>query len=323
VFASKAFAGSKRSQDFLQLIVEHALAGRVDNLRERMIGAELFGRSIDYDTANDGVVRVKASEVRRKMAQYYRDLPQPPVLRIELRPGSYAPIFHWASAAKTEAIPAEPEQAEPREKQRCLPAAWETLHRRRLMAGALAGLALFAVTTYFVFKLWPQGNSGFQSIAVLPIENLSGDPRQDYFADSLTDELIADLGQVSALRVISRTSAMTYKGTKKTLPEIARELGVNAVVEGSVLGRGNQVRITAQLIDAKTDDRLWSCSYVRDLDDVLTLQAEVARGIADQIRIEVTPEERARLAGSRTVDPDAQELYLQGMQKPTRDIHDR
>jgi TolB-like protein/Tfp pilus assembly protein PilF len=148
----------------------------------------------------------------------------------------------------------------------------------------------------------------------LPLQNLSGDPGQDYFADSMTEELITDLGQLSATRVISRTSTMTYKGTTKTLPQIARELGVDTVVEGSVLHQGNQVRITAQLIDARTDHHLWARSYVRDLNDVLTLQAEVARTIADQIRIAVTPEERARLARSRTVDPEAEELYLQGMQ---------
>ena len=130
----------------------------------------------------------------------------------------------------------------------------------------------------------------------------------------MTEELIADLGQVSALRVISRTSTMTYKGTTKTLPQIARELGVDTVVEGSVLRQGNQVRITAQLIDARTDHHIWARSYVRDLNDVLTLQGEVARTIADQIRIAVTPEEGARLARPRTVDPEAQELYLQGKQ---------
>ena len=97
VFASKAFAGSKRAQDFLQLIVEHALAGRLDSLRERMIGAEMFGRSIDYDTANDAVVRVKATEVRRKLAQYYQESAKPPLVRIELPSGSYVPKFHWES----------------------------------------------------------------------------------------------------------------------------------------------------------------------------------------------------------------------------------
>jgi tetratricopeptide (TPR) repeat protein len=130
----------------------------------------------------------------------------------------------------------------------------------------------------------------------------------------MTEELIADLGQVSASRVISRTSTMTYKGTPKTLPQIAGELGVDTVVEGSVLRQGNQVRITAQLIDARTDHHLWAGSYVRNLNDVLTLQGEVAQTIADQIRIAVTPEEQARLARPRTVDPEAQELYFQGTQ---------
>jgi TolB-like protein/thioredoxin-like negative regulator of GroEL len=321
VFASKAFAGSKRAQDFLQLIVEHALAGRLDSLRERMIGAEMFGRSIDYDTANDAVVRVKATEVRRKLAQYYQESTKPPLLRIELPSGSYVPKFHWESRA--ESLP-DPEAGlhignDPAVATEPAPVATpsDTSRRRWVVAGTLAGLALLAAIAYIGFKVWPRGASPeteHHAIAVLPLQNLSGDPRQDYFADSMTEELIADLGQVSASRVISRTSAMTYKGTTKTLPQIARELGVDTVVEGSVLRQGNQVRITAQLIDAKTDHHLWARSYVRDLNDVLTLQAEVARTIADQIRIAVTPEERARLARPRTVDPEAQELYLQGMQ---------
>ena len=322
VFASRAFAGSKRSQDFLQLIVDHALAGRLDSLRERMIGAEMFGRRIDYDTANDAVVRVKATEVRRKLAQYYQESIKPPVVRIELPSGSYVPQFHWTAEpdagadlpalAKTSPIPAQTI-----EKVLSLPSPGGTLRHRRVMAGTLAGLVLVAAMSYLGFKIWSKRSpptTGVHAIAILPLENLSGDPHQDYFADSMTEELIADLGQVSALRVISRTSTMTYKGTTKKLPQIARELGVDIVVEGSVLRQGNQVRITAQLIDAKTDHHLWARSYVRDLDDVLTLQGEVARTIADQIRIAVTPEERARLARPRTVDPEAQELYLQGKQ---------
>ncbi len=327
VFASRAFAGSKRAQDFLQLIVDHALAGRRDSLRERMIGAEMFGRRIDYDTANDAVVRVKATEVRRKLAQYYQESTKPSVVRIELASGSYVPIFHWRAspgtaeayggadlpaAAKPSAIPAQPV-----EKVLTLTSPGGTLRRWRVVAGTLAGMVLLAALGYLGFKVWPRGSpptTGVQAIAILPLQNLSGDPHQDYFADSMTEELIADLGQVSALRVISRTSTMTYKGTTKTLPQIARELGVDTVVEGSVLRQGNQVRITAQLIDARTDHHIWARSYVRDLNDVLTLQGEVARTIADQIRIAVTPEEGARLARPRTVDPEAQELYLQGKQ---------
>src|SRR5262249_27183820 len=150
------------------------------------------------------------------------------------------------------------------------------------------------------------------SIAVLPLDNLSSDPQQEYLADGMTEALIADLGQISALRVISRTSVMRYKGTKKSLPEIAGELNVDAVAEGSVVREGNRVRITAQLIEAKTDRHLWAHSYDRDLTSVLALQGEVAQAIADEIRIRVTPEEHERLARARPVNPEAHELYLRG-----------
>jgi TolB-like protein/Tfp pilus assembly protein PilF len=317
VFASKAFAGSKRAQDFLELVVEHALAGRLDSLRERMIGAEMFGRSIDYDTANDAVVRVKATEVRRKLAQYYQESTTASLVRIELPSGSYVPKFHWKSLPDLQTGPPPGDDPPAPVEPAAMTVPGETFRRRRVLAGTLAGVALLAAIGYIGFKVWPRGSPAepeHHAIAVLPLQNLSGDPRQDYFADSMTEELIADLGQVSASRVISRTSTMTYKGTTKTLPQIAHELGVDTVVEGSVLRQGKQVRITAQLIDAETDHHLWAHSYVRDLNDVLTLQDEVARTIADQIRIAVTPEERARLARPRTVDPEAQELYLQGMQ---------
>jgi TolB-like protein/DNA-binding winged helix-turn-helix (wHTH) protein/Tfp pilus assembly protein PilF len=151
-----------------------------------------------------------------------------------------------------------------------------------------------------------------RSLAVLPLDNLSGDPQQEYFADGITEALIADLGQISALRVISRTSVMRYKGTKKSLPEIAGELNVDAVAEGSVVREGNRVRITAQLIEAKTDRHLWAHSYERDLTSVLALQGEVAQAIANEIKIKVTQQEQVRLAQARPVNPEAHELYLRG-----------
>jgi tetratricopeptide (TPR) repeat protein len=131
--------------------------------------------------------------------------------------------------------------------------------------------------------------------------------------------LINDLGQVSTLRVISLTSAMSYKGTKKKLPEIARELSVGGVVEGSVQREGNQVRISAQLIDARTDRPIWAHTYVRDMTSILVLQGEVAQAIADEISINVTPQEQARLARKRPVDPQAQDLYLHGIQHSNAD----
>ena len=149
-------------------------------------------------------------------------------------------------------------------------------------------------------------------IAVLPLENLSRDPDQEYFADGMTEALITDLGKVSALRVVSRTSMMHYKGTRKTLPEIARELDVDGIVEGSVQRSGSRVRITAQLIQAVDDRHLWAETYERDLHNVLALQGEVARAITNEIQIKLTPQEHTRLSSARRVNPEAYEAYLKG-----------
>jgi len=150
------------------------------------------------------------------------------------------------------------------------------------------------------------------SIAVLPFLNLSGDPAQEYLADGMTDELITELSRIRALKVISRTSVMRYKGVKKTLPELARELHVDSVVEGAVLRSGNRVRITATLIYAANDTHLWAENYDRDLGDILSLQRELARTIAREIRTTVSPAEERALANRAAVNPEAQDLYLKG-----------
>jgi len=151
-----------------------------------------------------------------------------------------------------------------------------------------------------------------QALAVLPLENLSRDPEQEYFADGMTEALITDLSKIGALKVISRTSAMQYKGVRKPLPKIGEELGVDAVIEGSVLRVGGQVRITAQLIHAATDEHLWAESYQRELRDILALQSEVAQAIAGEVKVNLTPKEKARLASRRGVNPAAYESYLKG-----------
>jgi TolB-like protein/DNA-binding winged helix-turn-helix (wHTH) protein/tetratricopeptide (TPR) repeat protein len=179
-----------------------------------------------------------------------------------------------------------------------------------LMAFNVAGLRERLATLLGAQRLSPPPE--IHSIAVLPLENLSRDPEQEYFADGMTDELIATLAKIGSLRVISRTSVMRYKGNKKPLPEIARELNVDAVVEGSVLRSGDRVRITANLLHAPSDRHLWAETYERDLRDVLRLQDEVAQDITSGIKIRVTPQERARLAGARPVDPEVYRLYLQG-----------
>jgi TolB-like protein/DNA-binding winged helix-turn-helix (wHTH) protein/Flp pilus assembly protein TadD len=151
-----------------------------------------------------------------------------------------------------------------------------------------------------------------QSLAVLPLENLSHDPEQEYFADGMTEALITDLGKIRALRVISRTSVMQYKGTRKPLPEIARELNVDAVLEGTVARSGNRVRITANLLHAPTDRHLWAETYESNLGDVLVLQDEVAQAIASEIKVKLTPQEQARFARAQPVNPEAHEAYLRG-----------
>ncbi len=182
---------------------------------------------------------------------------------------------------------------------------------QRLTAGA--EISPSPVSTVSKPRPKPRGRrKRIQSLVVLPLTNLSHDPEQDYFADGMTEALIADLAKLRALRIISRTSAMRYKGTDKSLPDIAGELNVDAVVEGSVLRVGQRVRITTQLIHAATDTHLWAETYDRDFEDVLVLQSEVARAIAGEIKLAVSPEEKRRLASARRVNPEAHEAYLRG-----------
>jgi len=177
---------------------------------------------------------------------------------------------------------------------------------------ALAGALVLVLTRYHSSSHATLESRRIESIAVLPLRNLSGDSEQEYFADGMTEALITDLAQISALRVISRTSVMHYKGLNKPPPEIAQELHVEGVVEGSVLRSGGRVRITAELVDAASGKDLWARSYERELRDVLILQGEVASAIADEIRVKITPQERSRLATNRVVDPAAHEDYIRG-----------
>jgi TolB-like protein/DNA-binding winged helix-turn-helix (wHTH) protein/Flp pilus assembly protein TadD len=174
------------------------------------------------------------------------------------------------------------------------------------------GLALVAASVVWVFYREIYAAPAIRSLAVLPLENLSGDSSQDYFVDGMTDELITRLAQISALRVISRTSVMTYKNARKSLAEIANELNVEAVVEGSVSRSGERVRVTAQLIDARSDKHIWADSYDEDIRDALVLQSKVTTAIARHIRAALNPQEQLALAKSRTINPEAYEAYLKG-----------
>lgn len=187
------------------------------------------------------------------------------------------------------------------------------LARRRWVSAAVLLLLLASGAGWAFWRSRRTGAAApIESLAVLPLLNLSGDAEQEYFADGITEALIANLAKIRAVKVISRTSVMQYKTTRKPLPEIARELNVDAVVEGSVLRSGNRVRVTAQLIRAATDEHLWAETYDRGMTDILALQGDIVRAIAGEVRIKVTSEEEARLTTARTVDPEAYSLYLKG-----------
>jgi TolB-like protein/Flp pilus assembly protein TadD len=181
-----------------------------------------------------------------------------------------------------------------------------------IAAGALMALLIVAAGT-ILWRTRTVRSPLIQTIAVIPLQNLSGDPAEDPFADGITEALISSLARIHSLDVISRTSMMQYKGSSKSLPEIARELGVDAMVEGSVQRSSGRVRISAQLIRASTDKHLWANEYEGDSSDVLKLQADVARAIAREIQATVTPEEGRMLASTRRVNVAAEDEYFLGM----------
>jgi TolB-like protein/Flp pilus assembly protein TadD len=187
--------------------------------------------------------------------------------------------------------------------------------RRALVAGAtiLLGLALAAAYVFLPRRSAPAAApSGITSLAVLPLKNLSGDPAQEYFADGMTEALIAELSRIGALRVISRTSAMQYKNTDKLVTQVAKELNVDGLIEGSIAREGNQVRVSVQLIQGSTDAHLWTETYLRESPGILALQSDVARAIADALRLQLTAQETARFSSAPKVDPEAHDAYLRG-----------
>ena len=295
----------------LEILLEHP--GEVvtrEELRSRVWPSESFG---DFDQAlNIAIGKLRSALgdsaenprfIETLPKRGYRFIADVSVVDADVRPKKQEPVAgdlpatdpgHKTQGAGLAVVP----------KRRLWPKRWVMV--------ALALILSLPILSVWLFRSRAPAPTGIRSIAVLPLDNLSGDASQNYFADGMTDELITDLAQISALRVISRTSVMVYKGARKPLPQIARELNVDAVVEGTVLRSGDQVRVTAQLIEASTDKHLWSQSYEGELRDTLALQNRVASAIADQIRINLTPREQAALKNVKVVNPEAYESYLKG-----------
>ena len=278
--ASRSFARNERLSRFLRFVVERHLEGRNDELKESVIALEVFSQR-GYDPKQDSLVRTEAGRLRARLAEYYigeggRD----PVI-IELPKGGYVPLFRGA------------EQAEPKRNTR--------FPRRWLMVA----LGCFAVTLAATGWWRLQREHAPISIAVLPLNNVSQDSANEYFADGLTAEIIRDLSIIEGLAVRSQTSSFAFKGKPRNLREVGKQLAVDYIVEGSVLPGGRRRRINIQLVRVRDDFALWSGSYEPEMTDVLATQDEISRGIVNSLRL--------KLGGGRRryeVSPEAYDLYL-------------
>jgi TolB-like protein/Tfp pilus assembly protein PilF len=322
ILKSKVFEAATRSQAFLQYVVEKSLANSPP--KEYAIAVDVFGRGTEYDPTVDSTVRVEAGRLRSRLREYYAGEGQGDSLHIEVPKGSYAAVFTVRDTEEGRYRQLQPGLADPqaakgaaeteaKAKAADAPAAEARNGHLRMRAGILACLLalVVAVAAWFLQKR-VGAIKPIRSIAVLPLQNLSGDPKQEYFADGMTDELITELARIPNLRVVSRTSVMRDKGSGKSLRQIAQELGVDAIIEGSVVRADDRVRITTQLIDARDDKHLWAQSFEGHLSDVLSLQDDVAREIAFQTKTALTPSVQSQLASPKHVNPEAHDAYLRG-----------
>ena len=302
VLASAGFSHNERQSRFLRFLVEKQLEGRDSELKESVIGVEVFGRDADYDPKVDAIVRTEAIRLRARLEKYYQaDGRQDPLI-IGVPKGTYRPIFR-------ERAPVTDETKAP-----AVPAATHARPRRTWwIAGAVAFLLVAAATTWW----WTHATRRSQTVAVLPLENLSKNPDTDYFVDGLTDEIIRNLAVIEGLTVLSRTSSFAIKGKALNAIEAGRQLGADYLVEGSVLQAGDELRVNVALVTARDGSRMWSDRFDRKLTDVFAIQDDISRGIVNILRLRLGPGRRRYEANLEAYD-----LYLRGRQMmaafPTR-----
>ncbi len=281
IMASKGFSGSKRQSAFLGYVVNAALEGQTDRLKEFTLGIEVFEKDETFDPSIDSIVRVEASRLRSKLSEYYVGVGQADSVRIDVPKGHYVPVFRLVDVPRVE-------RRLPQKMNMWLSQKWNMW----VGVGVATLIIVFIYSIYWTpqQKLETSVKNQFvpppSSIAVLPLRDWSRIP-EEYFSEAMTDALISSLAEIGTLRVTSLTSVMRYKNTEIPIPEIGRTLGVAYILEGSVFRDVEQVRLTAQLIDANTDKHVWSKTFDRPSPDLLSVQSEVTAAIAAQISDEM------------------------------------
>jgi TolB-like protein/tetratricopeptide (TPR) repeat protein len=308
ILGSDSFSAAPALSSLLSHIVETTLDSKADQLKEYTLGVEALGRGESFDPRTDTIVRVQIRRLRAKLMAYYQGEGRVDPIVIELPTGHYVPTFRLSSVSD-EVDPGDAESS---------PRLTAFSYSRAAWAGAAAFLAALLGYALLV-ALRPEplsmpGRPGIRSVAVLPLENLSGDPAHDFFADAMTDELIMSIGKTPDLRVISRTSSVLYRDSGKSLPEIGRELGVDAVVEGSVQRSHDRVKIHVRLVHAATERALWSETFQSRVRDLLVLQDDLGRRITSELSASITPPDRQSASRARAIDPAALDVYLKGWQ---------
>ena len=302
---------------FLHYVVERSLLNSAP--KEFEVAVEVLGRGADYDPDIDATVRVEASRLRHRLREYYDTAGKTDPIQIDIPKGGYGVVFSsregnthssaGGSGFNGTEIAGSPavdlNLTEAQSQARRLP------HSAWWVAVAVVAIAAVVVIGQWLAKQRLHANGPIRSLAVLPLQDLSRNANEEYFADGMTDALITELAHIPNLRVVSRTSVMQEKGNQKPLRQIASELGVDAVVEGSIVRSGDRVRITAQLIDARDDRHLWAHSYEEQMTDILTLQDKLVREIALQAQAALAPSQEKLLSGR--IHPAAYDLYLRGL----------
>ena len=354
VLHSAMFAQSGRQCRFLKYVVEATLAGRADRLNQFLIGLEVFDRDESFDPATDSIVRVEAGRLRSKLHEYYSELGQKDPVLIELPKGGYAVRIQTKldkdrSSDATGNIGSEEQSLQSihndEDSSQTLsdaPAsAWVSVGLKITPIVLLSGLVVGAIYLGFFTSTEIESMGDVSStvktpsadypsegvtqsvergaekptIAILPFDNMSNDPEQEYFSDGITEDIITDLSKVSGLFVIARHSTFIYKEKPLNIKEISKELGVRYILEGSVRKAGDRLRITAQLIDARTENHLWAERYDRKLDDIFAIQDDVSRKIVNALEVKLTGMDEKRLGHKGTNNVEAHDFFLRGQEQ--------